>query len=595
MPLKPGSSRDVISENIRNEMAAGRKQDQAVAIALKMARKYADGGEVSDKIPFDTAVTAREPSWREQLADWIMGQNASPERRRFATNLTGSQDASFPIVNYTPVAPAVDAVDNATQGNYRKAALNAAETASSFVPYSYIAGKLSKMFSRPAAEAVEAVAPAVAKRPDSWLDAERLAAKESAALQLPYRLPPVASKTEEFVAKNAPSWDWLKLQYRIEELNRSVPALIREQSRSPEASKKLSDTLREMSRLRDEAQAIGPTIGELQHIANRTRTPGRIISSTPEPPIPMSAYRARANVANDFNRGGAVGAALNLARKSYALGGATDMVDAPMSQGAPAPDYSMINPPQPDQPMSPPPQAQMGGMSPPPPAPMPMPMAPPPAPAPQPDVTPLQLVSKAMDLLAKAPDKILGAFMPKPPKPAEAPMAPMPEGGFAKGGDVKPPWYQISESRNLMRQGALHSPVPGRTDALPVTAKKGAYVVPADVVSGLGQGNTMAGTKTLEAMFKTGPYGTTMPKMRRPSLPTGNRRNRGFAEGGEIPMGDDSGVDIMAAGGEFIVPPESVAEIGGGDIQHGHDILDAFVQKVRGDTIATMQQLPGPK
>lgn len=166
---------------------------------------------------------------------------------------------------------------------------------------------------------------------------------------------------------------------------------------------------------------------------------------------------------------------------------------------------------------------------------------------------------------------------------------------FAGGGDVKPPWYTISESRNLMRQGALHSPVPGRTDALPVTAKKGAYVVPADVVSGLGQGNTMAGTKTLEAMFKTGPYGTTMPKMRRPALPTGNRRNRGFAEGGEVMMGEEPGVDIMAAGGEFIIPPESVAEIGGGDIQHGHDILDAFVQKVRGDTIATMQQLPGPK
>jgi hypothetical protein len=146
-----------------------------------------------------------------------------------------------------------------------------------------------------------------------------------------------------------------------------------------------------------------------------------------------------------------------------------------------------------------------------------------------------------------------------------------------------------------MRQGALHSPVPGRTDALPVTAQKGAYVVPADVVSGLGQGNTMAGTKTLESMFKTGPYGTTMPKMRRPSLPTGNRRNRGFADGGEVMMGEEPGVDIIAAGGEFIVPPEAVAEIGGGDIAHGHDILDAFVKKVRGDTIATMQQLPGPK
>lgn len=304
------------------------------------------------------------------------------------------------------------------------------------------------------------------------------------------------------------------------------------------------------------------------------------------------------NIANEIRSGRprdqAIAMAMRMARKSYALGGATDMVDAPMMPppNSPSPDYSMINPPQPQepQPMMPAQQAQPGGMSPlPPPPPMPMP-------APQPEATPLQLVSKAMDLLAKNTDKILGAFMPKPQKPAADMTAVSPK-GFAGGGDVKPPWYTISESRNLMRQGALHSPVPGRTDALPVTAKKGAYVVPADVVSGLGQGNTMAGTKTLEAMFKTGPYGTTMPKMRRPSLPTGNRRNRGFAEGGGVfpDATENPGVDIMAAGGEFIVPPESVAEIGGGDIQHGHDILDAFVQKVRGDTIATMQQLPGPK
>lgn len=38
MPLKSGSSRQVISSNIKTEIAAGKPQKQAVAIALSKAR-----------------------------------------------------------------------------------------------------------------------------------------------------------------------------------------------------------------------------------------------------------------------------------------------------------------------------------------------------------------------------------------------------------------------------------------------------------------------------------------------------------------------------------------------------------------------------
>jgi hypothetical protein len=45
MPLKSGSGRKTISSNIKTEMAAGRPQKQAVAIAYAKARQGARKGK----------------------------------------------------------------------------------------------------------------------------------------------------------------------------------------------------------------------------------------------------------------------------------------------------------------------------------------------------------------------------------------------------------------------------------------------------------------------------------------------------------------------------------------------------------------------
>ena len=133
--------------------------------------------------------------------------------------------------------------------------------------------------------------------------------------------------------------------------------------------------------------------------------------------------------------------------------------------------------------------------------------------------------------------------------------------------------------------GALHSSVAGRTDHLPVTLESGAYVIPADIISGMGEGNTIAGFKHARRMFGGEPYGA------KSEAPYGQGKTPyGMASGGK-----SSGVPIVAAGGEFVLTPDQVREVGGGDLDTGHAVLDKFVLRMRKELIKTLKHLKPPK
>lgn len=111
--------------------------------------------------------------------------------------------------------------------------------------------------------------------------------------------------------------------------------------------------------------------------------------------------------------------------------------------------------------------------------------------------------------------------------------------------------------------GKIEGTHEGRADTRPVTLPEGGYVIPADVVAALGDGNTAAGHKKLADRFP------------------GKRQGRKKLKHG-------GGVKAVVSDGEFVVSPEHISKIG------GHDRLDDFVKKIRQHNIRKLASLPEP-
>jgi hypothetical protein len=162
--------------------------------------------------------------------------------------------------------------------------------------------------------------------------------------------------------------------------------------------------------------------------------------------------------------------------------------------------------------------------------------------------------------------------------------------------------------------GFIDSAVAGRTDDLPMAVAADSHVIPADVVSGLGEGNSLNGAALLDRMFHSGPWGAGAIRSRVPAtMPRPPRPMPSYAAGGPPSpsrpgvgvAGHERTAQILAAGGEYVVRPEAVAEIGRrakarnprmlkSDMAAGHEAIDRFIVEARKHIVATTKKLPGP-
>ncbi len=104
-----------------------------------------------------------------------------------------------------------------------------------------------------------------------------------------------------------------------------------------------------------------------------------------------------------------------------------------------------------------------------------------------------------------------GGSLPPPPRLHRAMGGAMPQ----------VPWDERQEARGEAATGFVHiGGSGGRTDVLPVSPAAGSYVVPSDVIAGLGQDNSLNGAQVVQRMLATGPGGVPFQRMGRgPGLP----------------------------------------------------------------------------
>ena len=220
------------------------------------------------------------------------------------------------------------------------------------------------------------------------------------------------------------------------------------------------------------------------------------------------------------------------------------------------------------------------------------------------------------DVVKALPDKIKKdvGYTDDAPVPQRKP-AQTAQNGTSGIGASEPDYRKGGSVRQSFDAGGSATPV---IDGETGDQYHGSGVVPADVVSGLAEGNTMAGSAVIDRMMhaepagvkaNTGPNGMKLdrtgrrgdfPRAAAVHAPRGinndaeEQKRGGLAGGKKSRAHDTKPVPVVVAGGEHYISPEDiVAKFG--DLDRGHKILDAWVVARREKNIKELKKLPGPK
>lgn len=179
-------------------------------------------------------------------------------------------------------------------------------------------------------------------------------------------------------------------------------------------------------------------------------------------------------------------------------------------------------------------------------------------------------------------------------------------GGGTPNANEMMPYYARAEERGMLHpEGLVKSFGGGRTDIHPIDVPAGSYVVPADVTSGLAEGNTLAGSGVIDMMMHSNPYGVEggkgrgggdvggPPKAHQGPL-TVEAPPPASRGGSPKSLYGQSRVPIIVAGGEHIIYPQTIVKKFG-DLKTGHAVLDKWVVNTRQQIVKDMKGLKGPK
>jgi hypothetical protein len=142
-----------------------------------------------------------------------------------------------------------------------------------------------------------------------------------------------------------------------------------------------------------------------------------------------------------------------------------------------------------------------------------------------------------------------------------------------------------------VHKGPIHSSVAGRTDHLPMHVASGSYVIPADIISAMGEGNSMAGFKVAQSIFSVkGPYdqgGGDMP-YGGGEMPYGQPSPRKRAAGGYTSAtGNPVASARAAAGDQRVIANRAGAARHGGADTADRGYLDPYRAKTTGSSGGT--------